>query len=328
MKVVITGATGHIGFNMVRILHQRGFDVVAHHLNADKLLSMQLPDGVRWVQGDILDQEFLINTFKGADVVVNLAARISITGDPFGEVMKTNIQGPANVAQACLENKVGRLIHFSSVHAYKYTSKDPVVNEETERSDETCFKYDQSKIGGEREVQKAITKGLDAVILNPSAVLGPFNYWNSFTGQLLKDLYLGRIPALVRAGFNWVDARDLAEVTINAITKGKTGENYLLAGHDLDIPAMAGWIHEFGGKKPPAFSVSLGLAKFGLPFLNLYSKLTKTPPLYTEESLEILKNYNGNISNKKARKELGFTPRPIKETIKDSIEWYKTHGMI
>ena len=328
MKVVITGATGHIGFNMVRIMHQRGFDVVAHHLNADKLLSMQLPDGVHWVQGDILDQDFLIRIFNGADVVVNLAARISITGDPNGEVMKTNIQGPANVAEACLKNKVSRLIHFSSVHAYKYTSKDPVVNENTVRADETCFKYDQSKIGGEREIQKAIARGLDAVIINPTAVLGPYNYWASFTGQLLKDLYLGRIPALARAAFNWVDARDLVEATINAITKGTTGENYLLAGHDQDIKTMADWVHEFGGKKPPGISVSLGWAKFGLPFLNLYSKLTKTPPLYTEESLEILRHYNGNISNAKAVKELDFRPRPLKETIKDSIGWYKAQGMI
>lgn len=327
MKVFVTGATGHIGLNIIHALHQKGFEVLANNRNENKLATMQLPE-VDWVHGNVLDPEFLDKAFKDVDVVVNLAAQISIDGDPNGDVMRINIQGPANVAKACLKNKVKRLIHFSSIHAYKYTAADPVVNEQSAKADETCFKYDQSKIGGERAVLKAVEQGLEVVILNPTAVLGPFNYWSSFTGQMLKDLYLGRIPALTRSAFDWVDARDLAEATISAITKGRTGENYILSGESVDLKAMAQWVHEFGGKKPPLVTVGYGLAGFGIPFLSFYSKLTGTQPLYTRESLEVLKNYNGNISNAKARKELGFNPRPVKETIKDSIDWYKQHGMI
>ncbi|MCB0652291.1 MAG: NAD-dependent epimerase/dehydratase family protein [Saprospiraceae bacterium] len=327
MKIVVTGATGHVGVNMIRALHEKGFEVLANHLNGDKLLAMQFPE-VQWIQGNVLDKAFLSRAFKGADVVIHLAARISISGDPRGEVMKTNIQGPANVAEACLENNVQKLIHFSSIHAFKFSGTDPIVNEDSPRADNTCFKYDQSKIGGERAVQEAISKGLDAVILNPTGILGPYNYWNSFTGQMLKDLYCGRIPALVKSGYNWVDARDLADATIKAITHGKTGKNYILAGHNLDIKSMAQMVHGLGGKKPPILSVSLGVAKIGLPILGLYSRLTKTPPLYTEESLEILKNYNPNISSERAGKDLGFSPRPIEETIKDSIDWYKEQGML
>lgn len=327
MKVVVTGASGHIGVNVIRALHRKGFDVWANNLNSDKLAVMELPP-VSWIHGDVLDQTFLNKAFEGAEVVINLAARISIDGDPHGKVMKTNIQGPANVAEACLKNKVKKLVHFSSIHAYKFSAKDPVVHENSPRADATCFKYDQSKIGGERAVQSAVEKGLDAVILNPTAVMGPYNYWNSFTGQLLKDLYLGRIPALARVAYNWVDARDLAEAAISAIEKGRTGENYLLSGHGLDIATIAQWVHEFGGKKPPVFNVNLGLAKVGLPFLRLYSKIAGTPPLYTRESLKTLEHYNGNISNAKAKAQLDFQPRPIKETIKDSISWYKNQGML
>ncbi len=248
MKVVVTGAAGHIGLNIVHVLHQKGFDVLANNLNEEKLASMQLPE-VDWIHGNVLDLAFLEKAFDGADVVVNLAARISIDGDPNGDVMRINVQGPANVAEACLKNKVKRLIHFSSIHAFKYTAKDPVVNEQTARADETSFKYDQSKIGGERAVLKAVEKGLEVIILNPTAVLGPFNYWSSFTGQLLKDLYLGRIPALTRSAFDWVDARDLAEATVSAITKGRSGENYILSGQGADLRTIAQWVHEFGGKK-------------------------------------------------------------------------------
>jgi dihydroflavonol-4-reductase len=327
MKVVVTGATGHIGINVIRALHEKGFEVWANNRNSQKVAAIQLPP-ISWIHGDIMDQAFLNKAFEGAAVVVNLAGRISIDGDPHGKVMKTNIQGPANVAEACLQSKVKKLIHFSSIHAYKFSAKDPVINENSPRADETCFKYDQSKMGGERAVQKAVERGLDAVILNPTAVLGPYNYWHSFTGQLFKDLYLGRLPALASASFNWVDARDLADATISAIEKGATGESYILSGHGLDIATIARWVHEFGGKKPPMITVSLGAAKFGLPFLSLFSSLTGNPPLFTRESLATLANYNGNISNEKARAHLDFNPRPIKVTIKDSIEWYQKHGML
>jgi dihydroflavonol-4-reductase len=327
MKVLVTGATGHIGGNMVRILHERGFNVVANYRNGHKLKEMER-FGVEWVQGDVLDQAFLKKATKGIDVVVNLAARISISGDPKGEVMKTNVEGPANVVAACLHNNVPKLIHFSSIHAFKFSGDEPAVNEDSPRADHTSFVYDQSKIGGEMEIQKGVEAGLNAVILNPTGVLGPFNYWHSFTGQMLKDLYSGRLPALVKAAYNWVDTRDLVEATIQSISKGETGKNYILAGHNMTLKTIAALVNEFGGKKPPLISVSLGVAKLGLPFLSLYSKLTNSPPLYTDESLTALEHYNSNISNAKAKNDLNFNPRPMEETIKDSIEWYEKQGLI
>lgn len=327
MKIVVTGATGHIGINMVKRLTQEGFEVIALYRSKGKIEKID-QFGAKWVRGDVLDRSFLENVFKGADVVVNLAARISISGDPTGEVMSTNIQGPANVVSACLENDVRKLIHFSSIHAFKFSGKDKVVNEDTGKADETCFVYDRSKAGGELEIQKGVAAGLSAVILNPTGVLGPYNYFNSFTGQMLKDLYNGRIPALVKAAYNWVDARDLAEATFQAIENGENGANYILAGHNMDVRTIAQLVHKSGGKKSPRISVGMGLAKFGLPFLTLYSRLFNTPPLYTNESLDVLENYNPNISNARAKKDLNFTPRPLEDTISDSIAWYRSNDLL
>ena len=327
MKVIITGSTGHIGNNLIRALIKENFQVTALYRNPLKLSALDgLP--VQKIQGNVLDQTFLNKAFQNQDYVFHLAGVISVNGDPDGNVMKVNVEGTRNVVEACLKNKVKKLIHFSSNHALKYDENTPEINENLPLADETCIAYDYSKALGEKEVFKGIKRGLNATILSPSSVLGPFDFWNSLQGDMLIKIFKGRMPALVSKGFDWVDVRDVAKSAISAIEKGKPGERYLIGGRYATPLEIAEICSRFSGIKPPRLVVPIWSAMLGLPFVKLQSFLTRKPPLFTYEALKILKHSNPYFSYEKAKCDLGYRARPLTETLKDTYHWFKSQNLV
>ena len=182
MIVAVTGATGFVGSNLVRELLLQGHTVRAlvHSPEpppslSDLALGQQAsPPQLTFHRGDILDPGSLQRVFAGSEVVFHLAARISITRHDSEAVLRTNVEGPRNVAAACLESGVRRLVHFSSVHAMHVPPRDEPMDESTPLvADERAPAYDRSKSLGEREILRAVDKGLDAVIITPSGIMGP-----------------------------------------------------------------------------------------------------------------------------------------------------------
>ena len=322
MTIAITGATGHVGVNMCYFFCDKGYAVKALYRTASKKYYLDNLPVEHWL-GDILDSSFLESAFEGVDVVIHLAAKISISGDPDGSVMRTNVEGVKNVVAACLKGRVKKLIHFSSIHAFICDAKDAEVNEQTRSSDASSFKYNYSKTLGEQEVLKGVKKELNATILNPTGIIGPLDFEPSLTGQFFLNLYHKRLPTLMQGGYDWVDVRDLCNATLMAIEKGKNGEKYLLSGNFVTFKEIAKVASEVTGKNLNRPCVPVWLAMIGLPFFQLYSKLTNTNPLYTYESLMIIKHANRNISHQKASRDLDFTPRPFTETVRDIYEWFE-----
>jgi len=327
MRVAVTGATGHVGANVVRALLAGGHEIRALCRTGSNRAALSGLD-VDVAVGDVLDPSSLISVFAGVDVVINLAAIISVTGDPDGTVMRTNQNGPRNVAAACIECGVGRLVHVSSIHAFKARDTDPFVDETTPPADETCFAYDRSKAAGEYEIRVAVGRGLDAVIVNPTGIMGPHDYQDSFAGQMLRDLFDGRLPALVGAGFDWVDVRDVADAIVTAMNHGNTGENYLLSGTWASTKQVADICQAVSGTPAPRFVLPVWIALIGIPFLKAFSLITGQRPLYTYESLMILKHSNKDCRNGKAVRDLKFHVRPLHDTITDTYEWSKANGLI
>ena len=182
--------------------------------------------------------------------------------------------------------------------------------------------YDRSKANGEREVRKALDRGLDAVVVNPTAVLGPHDYKPSQLGGVLLDLYYRRLPGLVDGGFDWVDVRDVVAGALAAGDKGRTGEKYLLSGARRTVVELARTVEEVTGKKPPWLVSPMWLARGVAPFATRWARLTKTRPRFTAESLHALRNHQ-LVSHDKATRELGYQPRPLKETIAATFDWFK-----
>ena len=325
MTVVVTGASGHVGSNLVRELLQRGRKVrVLIHRNQRSLEELE----VERVHGDVTDPTSLRGAFEGADVLYHLAALISIDGDRGGAVPATNVAGVRHVVAAALECRVRRMVHCSSVHAFEQEPlTEPLDERRAQVTSSSYPAYDRSKAAGEAEVRKAIAQGLDAVIINPSGIIGPNDYGPSRMGRVFLDLYHRRLPALVEGGFDWVDVRDVVAGALAAEEKGRTGENYLLSGHWQSVEDLAAMVEEITGVRPPPVTCPMWLARVAAPFVVTYGRVVGREPLFTSESLHALRA-NRRILHEKATRELGHAPRPTVESIRAVYESFARAGVI
>ena len=325
MLTAVTGASGHVGVNLTRALVARGRKVrVLSHLS--NLGLEGLP--VDYYQGDVGDVESLSAAFNGVSVVYHLAAHISLSMNDWRRCAGVNIVGTRNVIEACRRSGVRRLVHFSSIHALCSEPRDTPIDESRPHvSSPFAPPYDRSKAEGERLVRHAVGQGLDAVIINPTGVIGPFDYRPSHFGQALIQIATGKIPVLIEGGFDWVDARDVAEWAIKAEETAAPGSSYLLSGHWLsmrDISTIAAGIM---GSRPPALVCPMALARACAPFVEAASGLSGIRPVFTTVSLGALVS-NCKISHAKATAELGYAPRPVRETIGDTLQWFRENGYI
>ncbi len=324
VRAAITGASGHLGANLVRALIEEGHDVTAL-VRGDVRALDGLP--VRSVPGDLFDPAALRRAFEGADVVFHLAALISIGGDRSGEVARTNVAGVRAVVGACADTRVRRLVHVSSVHAFSVHPAGEALDETRAPSDADpdAPAYNRSKALGEREVLAGVARGLDAVIVNPTGVIGPHDWKPSRMGRVVLALAQGRMPALVDGGFDFVDARDVARAAIAAWRRGRCGERYLLPGLWSRIDGVARAVARISGTRPPRIVVPMPLARLGAPFVESLWGLGGAEPLYTRESLHALRHY-GDVRHEKAARELGHAPRPLEETLADTLAWFRAQG--
>ncbi len=263
----------------------------------------------------------------GVDGVIHLAAKISIMGDPDGSVEETNVTGVRNMAELALEYGVKRFVHISSIHAFNTHLKGHVIDETTSRANQFFPKYDQSKNRGELELRKFMAKGLDAIIFHPTGVIGPYDYAPSRMGQVFLDLLNKKMPALINGGFDFVDSRDVAKLAVMGLTKGKSGENYIISGRYFTVRDLAEIAGGISGVKPPKMTTPLWLAKLIAPFAEIWVKFTKSEPLFTRESLYAL-SANKVISHAKANKDFGYFPRDIRQSITDIYESFYKNGVI
>jgi dihydroflavonol-4-reductase len=325
MKVAVTGASGHIGSCLVRELIKQGdkVKILVHNSRTalDELHVVQ-------IEGDLLDRNSLEQLCKGADVVFHLAAQIAIDRKSNDQVYRTNIEGTRNLIDVCIKEHIPKFIHFSSIHALDVFPLDKVMDENRPLTGKSGMAYEYSKAESERIVLKAAENGLHVVILNPTAVFGPYDYHRSYLGQALIRIYRNSLPVLVHGGYNWVDVRDVVKAAIASVLKGRTGERYILSGHWCSLKELSQLISTISGKKTPCVMAPLLVAQIGLPFIRLISKIRGEHPLYTMDSLDILKHSHRNISCEKAIRELGYNPRPLSESLADTFTWYIQQGFI
>jgi dihydroflavonol-4-reductase len=255
-------------------------------------------------------------------VLFRSAANISIVGEQNGLVRRVNVEGPRNVVEACRTCGVRRLVHFSSIHAFAQEPLSQVLDETRGQVNGGAPAYDRSKAAGEREVLAGVASGLDAVIVNPTGVLGPLDFKGSRMGAVLLGMARRRFIALIDGGFDWVDVRDVCAGAMAAEQQGRTGERYLLSGHWRSLRDLALAVQRITGARPPRWDSPMWLARVGAPFVTAWSQLRRTQPLYTSEALVALRA-NRSISHAKASRELGYAPRPIDDTIADTLRWFE-----
>ena len=225
--------------------------------------------------------------------------------------------------------KVGRLVYFSTIHTLQQKPFDSALDESRPNIASAKYPpYDRSKAAAEKIMRQAISDGLNGVIVNPTGIIGPYDYEPSFLGQALILIAKDRFPALVKGGFNWVDVRDVVTGAMNAGKLAPPGASYLLSGHYVSLKSIADMVGEITGVRIPGFICPMLPAKMYAPIITSLSRFTGKRPIFTIASLRALENCNHQISHVKATNELSYHPRPIRETISDTLQWFKANGFL
>lgn len=323
--VAISGANGHIGAALVRALLAQGHKVRALIFHHQQALT-GLP--INRVFGDACDPKVLERLVSGADFLINLAAVISIWPKDAEEVYALNEKITQQAIQVCLNFSLP-LIHFSSIHSLQIHPRHERLDETRPWVGSDGTAYERSKATGERLILEAVAHhGLRATIINPTAVLGPYDFYPSLLGQAIISIYRRKMLLLLQGGYNFVDVRDIALATIQAMNGSFTGEKYILGGHYLTLRELVTLINRVKGRHFPFIFINARLALMTLPFINLWSIISGRPPLFTRESINILATGHTNISITKAQEQLSFNPRPMEDSIKDILEWYKSQNLL
>jgi dihydroflavonol-4-reductase len=324
MKIAVTGANGHVGANLCRSLIAEGHQVKALvHSGSNALKELD----VEIVQGAVNDQDSLRKLCKETEIVFHLAALISIDGQK-NKLLEVNVEGTKNLVRVIRENGVRRLIHFSSIHSLDHRPFNEFMDETRPLITKGPMWYEITKAKAEQIVLDETRNGFDAVVINPTAIIGPYDFKPSLVGTVLIRLYNNSLPALVPGGYNWVDVRDVVKGAIAAMDKGKKGERYILGGKWVSVQDLAFLVEKVTGNKTVKLTIPTIIAKIGVPFIKIYAGITGQEPLYTFESLRTLKEVNTMISCKKAEVELNYHPRDLELTIRDTMEWFRANQYV
>ncbi len=318
---IITGANGHLGGTIIRKLKDSEALVRGLILPSEQGRPQA---NVLYVMGDVRDKTSLEPLFAQTEgmevVVIHTAGIIDIAGDVSQVMHDVNVGGTRNVVELCMEHHAKRLLYVSSVHAIPEKDKLSVLEEVGRFSaDAVVGGYAKTKAEATQIVLDAVREGLDAVVVHPSGILGPYDSSHNHLVQMVSDYIHGKLPACVNGGYDFVDVRDVAAGCLSAIEKGRSGECFILSNRHYEIKDILGMVKSiWGGRKLPV--LPMWMARAFAPLFGWGARLRKKRPLYTKYSLYALKS-NDRFSHDKATRELGYQPRDLYQTILDTVAW-------
>jgi len=326
-RVVITGASGLLGGNLAAELAAAGHQVAAIRRAGTR--TTHLDDlAIEWHDADLAATAAMTEAFRGAACVFHCAAQVSVRRDVTPEMTATNVTGTRNVIDAAVAAGVSRLVHTSSVVAVGLSRDGQPCDEtaswnfDTEGLDDG---YAVTKHQAEAVIQAARDR-IDAVIVNPTYMFGPRDAKPS-SGRLLIHIVRGRAPGWTPGYNNFVDARDVARGMIAAWQRGRRGERYILAGHDMTYGDVMRKIAEVAGTRPPRLRVPRPAAWLFGKWGDLVER-TGRDPLVNSVQVRYAYTDKFRFKSDKAARELGYTYGPLEPTIRDTIDWFRAHGML
>lgn len=327
MKVLVTGATGFLGAWIVRRLLDEGIEVRIIKRASSSLEELEgLKLDVR--SGDVTDLQSLNKACRDVDSVFHLAGLIAYSRAQRSEMEKVNVQGTANILEACRANGVRRLLHLSSVVAVGASFDGSSLLDENSPFNlhELDLGYFETKFQAERLVREAVAEGwIDAVMINPSTIYGPGDAKKGSRGTQLK-VARGKFPFYPPGGVSIVAVEDVVDCSIAAWKHGRTGERYIVSGENLLIKDVFERIARIAGVKPPPVGLPrpaiFAIGKVG----DLLEAMGRKGPLNTENAWTSVLYHWFDAS--KAQRELGLKPKSADYALENSIRWIRDHGLL
>jgi dihydroflavonol-4-reductase len=327
MKVLVTGANGFVGAHLCRRLIERGADVRALVREGSDHSGLK-GQSVDIVHGDILDLPSLERATQDCEQVFHLAANVKFfTRNP--EAMRSaNTQGTRNVLAAARKAGVRKMIHTSTAAVLRRGTNSPSADETMLKDDhEAIGAYELSKLEADRVAMDAFADGLPVIVINLAAPIGPGDAKPSPIGHTIIQFLKGKFPAYTDSGLNVVDVRDAAEGHCLAAEKGTIGDRYILGGENISLKEFLGLLGELSGVPSPKIKVPYALTLIGGVMGEITGRLTNKEPLACLASVRMGK-YPHYVTSDKAKRELGYSPGPSRESLKEEIEWFRAQGMV
>jgi nucleoside-diphosphate-sugar epimerase len=330
--IFVTGGSGLVGSHLLFDLVSSGKQVRAlkrknssieltkkifgyYSNDTEKLLNF-----IEWIEGDVMDIYSLYDAMQDIDQVYHAAAMVSFHPSDQKEMMKINVDGTANVVNACLYKNVKKICYVSSIATLGRTDNDELVNEETQwKNSKNNSQYSISKYGAEREVWRGTIEGLPAVIVNPSVIIGPGD-WKKGSSQLFQKLWDGL--KFYTDGVNgYIDVRDVSKAMILLMESDIANSRFILSSENLDYLELFTMISEGLNKKIPSIKANYLLSQFAWRAEKLRSSITGKKPLITKETARTAfhKYY---YSNEKIKKALNFEFIPMPQSISDTSKLF------
>lgn len=321
---LLTGATGHLGTELLKELLSRGALVRALVLPGERDWLLSQHPGQRdleVVEGDLTDpaslEDFLARGEGETLSLIHCAALVSILSRPDPRLMAVNAEGVRSLFQLALDRKVERVVYVNSVHSLPEKPAPQVVGEIKDFSpDRVHGPYAKSKAEGARIALEFASRGLALSMVHPSGLIGPGDLQNrNHTMQTLRAMARGQFPVYVKGGYDFADTRDVAAGILACEEKGLAGENYILSGHYISLKELQQRLSALSGRKGPRLTLPSFLLKAVAALAEAFTpRVSKSVPMLTRYSVYTI-HTNASFSRAKAKRAFGYEPRPLCETL-------------
>lgn len=331
--IFVTGGTGLVGSHLLFELVNSGKKVRALKRSDSSIDNVEntfgyysetpetLLNRIEWVQGDILDILSIADGLKGCEYAIHAAAMVSFNPKERDELLKTNIEGTANLVNACLDAKIKKLCYISSISALGKSAHGTLINEDTPwKSGSSISNYSISKHYAEREVWRGIEEGLNAVMVNPSVIIGPGSWTNTSSNFFVKA-FKG-MPYYTDGVAGFVDVRDVVKMAIQLLESDISAERFILNAENRPFKDFFDLANPLFGKKKPSKKATVFLAEFIWRLEKIRSSINASNPLITKETARTAFEKN-SYSNEKIKSLLNYNFIPLEESIKHTCKMFK-----
>ena len=324
---LVTGATGFVGAAVARALVRAGRRIRLTHRAQSDLSNLRDVPGER-VVADLTDPASLEAAVAGCSRLFHVAADYRLWVPDIATMRRTNIDGSIALLKAAHAAGVTRMVYTSSVAALGLAQgREPADENTVNRPEDHIGPYKRSKYDAEIAVRALAAAGLDIVIVNPSAPVGPGDVKPTPTGRMVLDAARGLMPAYVETGMNIVHVDDVAAGHLLAEQHGRAGESYILGGENLMLSEIGRMIAKLAGRAPPRIKLPIGPLVPIASAMEAWARLTGHPPMMTRDMLAMARHLMWYRSAKAVR-ELGYAPRPAQRAFEDALVDFCTRGLL
>jgi len=327
LKVLVTGATGFIGGNLVRALNARGYQIRALIRPQSSTLTLE-NTGVEEAKGDVLDRESVAPALEGCQAVLHCAALYTFWSKAPREIYQVNVEGTEVVLDEARKAGVERVVYTSTVSTIG-VPKGGVGTEELEPSPKDLIgHYKRSKYLAEKEALRSASQGLPVVIVNPTAPVGRWDWKPTPTGGIIRDFLLGKLPVYINTGMNVVDVEDVALGHVLALEKGVSGQRYILGNQNMTLKEVLEILEAITGKRGPRLRVPIWLVMAaGAVDQLMEGGVLRRRPRIPLEGVRVARKPM-YVSSAKAVRELGLPQSPVDEALEKAVSWFRDHGRV